>query len=140
MNAPNLAKRLVLGIALACVFTGYVRADKLELQEKLSKEIKIELRDVTIAEALEKISQKADVKIVLSDEAAWKLPQGEATRLSVMMQGPLADSLTEMLNAFFMRYAVGDEEITIYPRPELDHIIGITKSHIHYHHRRIYLW
>ena len=124
MNAPNLAKRLVLGIALACVFTGYVRADKLELQEKLSKEIKIELRDVTIAEALEKISQKADVKIVLSDEAAWKLPQGEATRLSVMMQGPLADSLTEMLNAFFMRYAVGDEEITIYPRPELDHIIG----------------
>ncbi|HUW18233.1 MAG TPA: hypothetical protein VMW16_02940 [Sedimentisphaerales bacterium] len=124
MNAQNLAKRLIVGIALACLFTTYVRADKLALQEKLSKEIKIELRDVTIAEALNKIGQKADVKIVLSDEAAWKLPQGEATRLSVMMQGPLAESLTEMLNAFFMRYAVGDEEITIYPRPELEHVLG----------------
>jgi len=29
-----------------------------------------------------------------------------------------------MLNAFFMRYAVGNEEITIYPRAELEHIIG----------------
>jgi len=29
-----------------------------------------------------------------------------------------------MLSAFFMRYAVGDEQITIYPRPELEHIIG----------------
>jgi len=124
MNAPNLGKKLVVGIALVCVSAGYVRADKIALQEKLSKEIKIELRDVTIAEALEKIGKKADVKIVLSDEAEWKLPQGKATRLSVMMQGPLADSLTEMLNAFFMRYAVGDEDITIYPRPELQHIIG----------------
>ena len=124
MNAQNLAKKLVVGIALVCFFTSYVRADKLELQAKLSKQAKIEMRDVTIVEALEKIGKKADVKIVLSDEAAWKLPQGEATRLSVMMQGPLADSMTEMLNAFFMRYAVGDKEITIYPRPELDHILG----------------
>ena len=124
MNAQNLTKRLVLAIVLVCVSAGYLWADKLELLEKLGRQIKIELRDVTIAEALEKIGQKADVEIVLSDEAAWKLPQGEATRLSVMMQGPLADSMTEMLNAFFMRYAVGDEEITIYPRPELEHILG----------------
>jgi hypothetical protein len=124
MNAQNLARKLVVGIALVCFFTGYVRADKLQLQAKLSKQIKIELRDVTVAKALEKIGEKADVKILLSDEAAWKLPQGEATRLSVMMQGPLAESLTEMLNAFFMRYAVGGEEITIYPRPELERILG----------------
>lgn len=32
--------------------------------------------------------------------------------------------MTEMLNAFFMRYAVGEAEITIYPRPELEHILG----------------
>jgi hypothetical protein len=32
--------------------------------------------------------------------------------------------MTQMLNEFFMRYAVGQSEITIYPRPELDHIIG----------------
>ena len=32
--------------------------------------------------------------------------------------------MTEMLNAFFMRYAVGEDEITIYPRPELEHILG----------------
>jgi hypothetical protein len=124
MNAPNLAKKLVLGIALVCFFTACVRADKLQLQTGLGQDIKIQLRDVTIADALEKIGQKADVKIVLSDEAVWKLPQGEATRLSVMMQGPLADSMTEMLNAFFMRYAVGDEEITVYPRLELEHILG----------------
>jgi len=42
----------------------------------------------------------------------------------VALDGPLAESMTEMLNVFFMRYAVGDEEITIYPRPELEHIIG----------------
>ncbi|HUT30091.1 MAG TPA: hypothetical protein VMX13_09890 [Sedimentisphaerales bacterium] len=124
MNAQNLAKRLVVGIALVCVFAGYVWADKLQLQTGLGKDIKIQLRDVTIAEALEKIGQEAGVKFVLSDEAAWKLPQGEATRLSVMMQGPLAESMTEMLNAFFMRYAVGDEEVTIHPRPELEHILG----------------
>jgi hypothetical protein len=41
-----------------------------------------------------------------------------------MLQGPLAESLTEMLNAFFMRYRVGAEQITIYPRPELEHILG----------------
>jgi hypothetical protein len=124
MNAQNLAKKLVVGIALVSFFTAYVWADKLQLQTGLGKDIKIQLRDVTIAEALEKIGQEAGVKFVLSDEAAWKLPQGEATRLSVMMQGPLADSMTEMLNAFFMRYAVGDEEITIYPRLELEHILG----------------
>jgi hypothetical protein len=124
MNAQNLAKKLVVGIALVSFFAAYVWADKLQLQTGLGKDIKIQLRDVTIAEALEKIGQEAGVKFVLSDEAAWKLPQGEATRLSVMMQGPLADSMTEMLNAFFMRYAVGDEEITIYPRLELEHILG----------------
>jgi len=32
--------------------------------------------------------------------------------------------MKEMLNAFFMRYAIGDEEVTIYPRPELEHILG----------------
>jgi len=124
MNAKNSVRKAVVGIALVCISVGHVWADKLQLQARLSKEVKIELRDVTIAEALEKIGKKAGVKFVLSDEAAWKLPQGEATRLSVMLDGPLAESMTEMLNAFFMRYAVGDEEITIYPRPELDHILG----------------
>ncbi|GAJ10091.1 unnamed protein product, partial [marine sediment metagenome] len=114
----------VLVVILVCVSAGYVRADKLQLQEKLSKEIKIQLDNVTIAEALEKIGKKAGVKFILSDEAAWKLPQGEATRLSVALDGPLADSMTEMMNAFCMRHAVGDEEITIYPRPELEHILG----------------
>jgi len=124
MKAKTLVKKVVVGIAVVCISAGYVRADKLQLQAKLSKEVRIELRDVTIAGALEQIGNKAGVTFVLSDEAAWKLPQGEATRLSVMMQGPLAESTTEMLNAFFMRYAVGDEEITIYPRPELDHVLG----------------
>ena len=123
MNAMSLRKMVVV-LVLVGVFGGFVQADKLELQAKLSKEVKIQLKDVTIVEALEKIGEKAGLEIVLSDEAAWKLPQGAATRLSVMLQGPLAESLTEMLNAFFMRYAVGEEQITIYPRPELEHILG----------------
>ncbi|MHC4738290.1 MAG: hypothetical protein ACYS9Y_05230 [Planctomycetota bacterium] len=124
MSARNFGKMVVLSIVLVCISAGFVRAGELGLQEKLSKEIKIRLNDVTIAEALEKIGQKAGVEFVLSEEAVWKLPQGEATRLSVTLDGPLAESITEMLNAFFMRYAVGREEVTIYPRPELKHILG----------------
>jgi len=123
MNTMSL-KKMVVVIALVCISAGYVWADGLRLQERLSKDVRIQLRDVTIVEALEKIGQKAGVKFILSDESVWKLPQGEATRLSVALDGPLADSMTEMLNAFFMRYAVADEEITIYPRPELEHILG----------------
>ena len=123
MKAISLRK-MVIAIFIVSIGAGYVRADKLQLQEKLSRDAKIQLNDVTIAQALKKIGETAEVKIVLSDEAVWKLPYGEATRLSGTLTGPLADSLTEMLNAFFMRYAVGNEEITIYPRPELEHILG----------------
>jgi len=124
MSAKSFRKVIVLSVFLVCTSAYLAQADKLQLREKLSKEVKIKLKDVTIAEALEKIGQKAGVKIVLSDEAVWKLPFGEATRLSVTLDGPLAESMKEMFNAFFMRYAVGDEEITIYPRPELEHILG----------------
>lgn len=124
MSAKNLVRKVVVVAVLVCISAGLARADKLQLHQKLSKDIRIELSDVSIAEALAKIGQKAEVKFVLSDEAAWKLPNGEATRLSVALVGPLAESMTEMLNAFFMRYAVGDEKITIYPRPELQHILG----------------
>jgi len=124
MNARNFVKIIIVAIVSVSFFNESVQADKQQLQEKLSKDISIRLSDVTISNALESIGQKAGVKIVLSDEAVWKLPYGEVTRLSVSLSGPLADSLTEMLNAFFMRYAAGEEEITIYPRPELEHILG----------------
>jgi hypothetical protein len=124
MNAKNLMRTLVFVVALVGISAGYVQADKLQLQKKLSEDVDIKFNNITIAEVLEKIGQQAGVKFALSDEAAWKLPQGEATRLSVTLAGPLAESMTEMLNAFFMQYAVGDEEITIYPRAELEHILG----------------
>ena len=124
MNVRNIVKIAVVAMISVGFFTDGVQADMQQLQEQLSQDISIRLRDVTIGNALESIGQKAGVEIVLSDEAVWKLPYGEATRLSVSLSGPLADSLTEMLNAFFMRYAVGEEEITVYPRPELDHILG----------------
>lgn len=124
MSARSFVKIVVLAIVSIGICADCAHADKQQLQEKLSKEVSIKLSDVTIIEALDKIGQKAGVKIVLSDEAIWKLPQGEATRLSVTLSGPLSDSMTEMLNAFFMRCAVGDEEITIYPRPELEHVLG----------------
>lgn len=124
MNARVCGKILVLAVTLIGLLVDYAFADKLQLEQKLSKPVSISLTDVTIVEALEKIGHEADLKIGLSDEAVWKLPQGEATRLSVTLDGPLAESLSKMLNAFFMRYAVGDEQITIYPRPELEHVIG----------------
>jgi len=123
MKAISLRK-MVIAIVIIGIGAGYARADKQQLQAKLCKEVKIQLNDVTISEALEKMGQTAGVKIVLSDEALLKLPSGAATRLSVEMSGPLADSLTEMLNKFFMRYAVGYDKITIYPRQELEHILG----------------
>lgn len=106
------------------LITSYSWTDELEIQKKLSQEIRVNLNDVTISEALNTISKKAGVPFVLSAEAEWKLPQAGATRISVVLEGPLADSMTEMLNEFFMRYAVGDEQITIYPRPELKHLMG----------------
>ncbi len=124
MRQNSFNKMIVAVIGLSFVLSGNVKADKMQLQERLSKEVKIQLNDVTIAEALKKIGEKAGLPIVLSDEAVWRLPYGEATRLSVALNGPLTDSLTEMLNEFFMRYAVDDEKVTIYPRPELDHILG----------------
>jgi hypothetical protein len=124
MKAKNIVQVLVLVSLLMAIFSSTAQAGTLDMQNRLGKELKIELKDVTIAEALAKISQKADVNIVLSDEAAWRLPQGEATRLSVKLDGPLAESLTEMLSAFFMRYAADDSQLTIYPKGELDHILG----------------
>lgn len=124
MNAKNVEKIAFWVVAFVCVLTGTVRADKAQLLEKLDTGVEIELDDVSVAEALEAIGQKANVKIVLSDEALWKLPHGETTRLSVTLEGSLADGMTEMLSAFFMRYAVGEDEITVHPRQELEHVIG----------------
>ncbi|MHA2314695.1 MAG: hypothetical protein ACXACF_05350 [Candidatus Hermodarchaeia archaeon] len=123
MKAISLRK-MVIAVLIIGAGTSYVCADMQELQAKLSKEATFEFKDVTIAQALENIGQKAEVKIVLSDEAVWKLPFGEATRLSASLSGPLADSLSKMLSGLFMRYAVGYDKITIYPRQELEHIIG----------------
>jgi len=124
MRTKIFVRTVLIVNALVFVPASLARADKLDLQARLSKNVKIELNDVTIAEAMDKIGKKAGVKFVLSDEAAWKLPYGEATRLSVALDGPLAESLTEMLNVFFIRYVVADKEVTIYPREELEHIIG----------------
>jgi hypothetical protein len=124
MIAKNFTRLVIVVAAMSFVFVGPARADRKQLQEKLNKDLSIELNDVTIAEALEIIGQKVELKIAVSDEGLRKLPEGENTRLSVKLQGRLGDSMTEMLNAFFMRYAVGDEQITIYPRGELEHIIG----------------
>jgi len=108
-----------LGIAVADV-----HADRAQLEERLGQDLAIMLEDVTMAQALEQIGQKAGVKIALSPEAVWKLPEGEQTRLSVTLEGRLAESLEKMLNSFFMRYAVSSDSLTVYPRPELKRIIG----------------
>ncbi len=124
MKAINSINVIII-VLLMGMGTGFAQSSKQEVLEVLSrKEAEFEFKDVTITEALDKIGQFARVEIVLSDEAQWKLPHGEATRLSASLKGSLADCLTEMLSAFFMRYAVSDDTITIYPRKELEHILG----------------
>ncbi len=108
-----------LGIGVA-----QVRADQTQLQERLKQDLSVQLENITVAQALEQIGQKAGVKIVLSPGAVWKLPEGPDTRVSVTLAGRLSESLEKMLNNFFLRYAVGSETLTIYPRPELKHVIG----------------
>jgi len=118
-------RKMVVVIVIIGIGASFVQADRQELLVMLSREeTEFEFKDVTIAEALYDIGSELGVEIVLSDEAEWKLPNGRATRLSASLKGSLADSLVEMLNVFFMRYAVGDNEITIYPRAELEHILG----------------
>ena len=124
MKAINLRK-IVVAIVIIGISTSYAQADRQELLSMLSRQdAEFEFKDVTITEALVKIWLELGEKIVLSDEAQWKLPQGEATRLSASLKGSLSDCLTEILNPFFMRYAVSDDAITIYPRAELEHILG----------------
>ncbi|UCE38596.1 MAG: hypothetical protein JSW00_05035 [Thermoplasmata archaeon] len=124
MRAINL-RNVIVTVLIIGIGVGYVKADRqLMLREFSRKKADFEFKDVTIAEALDNISSELGAEIVLSDEAQWKLPHGEATRLSASLKGSLAECLTEMLNAFFMRHAVSDDKITIYPRKELQHILG----------------
>jgi hypothetical protein len=124
MNAKKTIGLLVVGMLLAGIACESAFAQEVSIEQKLNKEIKIGLNDVLITEALDKLSKEIDVPIKLSDEAEYKLPYGKSTRLSVTLRGPASESITQMLNEFFMRYAVGQNELIIYPRPELDHIIG----------------
>jgi hypothetical protein len=112
---------VLLGLS---VWVGNARADKTQLEEQLKQELSIQLENVTVAQALEQIGQKAGLRIQLSPGAVWKLPDGSNTRVSVTLAGRLSESLEKMLGNFFLRYAVGSEELTVYPRPELKRIIG----------------
>ncbi|MHC4518747.1 MAG: hypothetical protein ACYTAS_09185 [Planctomycetota bacterium] len=123
MNS-NIRRQLILAAFLVSFLGTTAIADSGAIQEKLKREVKVALDDVTIVEALEQIGEKAGLAIELSEEAIWELPEGTETRLSVTLEGQLDQSLEEMLNAFFMRYAVGSDAVVIYPRPELKHIMG----------------
>lgn len=123
MNS-NIGKQLILLGFLVCFLGTLAIADSAALREKLGREVEVTLADVTIAEALEQIGEQAGITIELSHAAIWELPEGTETRLSVTLEGQLDQSLEEMLNAFFMRYAVGSDAVEIFPRPELKHIMG----------------
>lgn len=124
MRAVKQMRFMILFVLIAGLTAVPLFAAEVNFESRINKEIKIELNDVTIVEALKKISDTIDVPIRISDEAEWKLPYGKSTRLSVTLKGPASEAMTQMLNEFFMRYALGENEIVIYPRPELDHIIG----------------
>lgn len=124
MNTKRTGQWLIAWMMIVGVVAQSAFAKEVGLEERLNADIKISLSDVLITEALEKIGSEIGVAIRISDEAKFKLPYGKSTRLSVTLKGPASESLTQMLNEFFMRYAVGADEIVIYPRPELDHIIG----------------
>jgi hypothetical protein len=122
--SSRIRKQLILA-AFLVFFLGVVAvADSATLRKRLEREVEVALADVTIAEALEQIGEQAGITIELSHEAIWELPEGAETRLDVTLEGQLDQSLAEMLNAFFLRYAVGSDAVEIYPRPELMHIMG----------------
>jgi len=123
MTKTTFKTAIVILLSLG-FWIGDAGADKTQLEEKLSKSLSIKLEDVTLTGALDQIGQQAGLKIALSPEAVWKLPDGLETRLSVTLDGRLGESLAKMLNSFFLRYAVGSDSLTIYPRPELKRIIG----------------
>ncbi len=118
-------RNVIVTVLIIGIGTGFARADRQELLAMLSRQkAEFDFKDITITEALDNIRAELGEKIVLSDEAQWKLPHGESTRLTASLKGSLSDCLTDMLNVFFMRYAVSDDKITIYPRAELEHILG----------------
>ena len=97
MRAISLRNVIVVVLVIG-IGNGFVQAGRQEILAMLSREeADFEFKDVTITEALGKIEQVAGGEIVLSDEAQWKLPQGQATRLSAFLKGSLADCLTEMI-------------------------------------------
>lgn len=116
--------KLTAGLVIVALVATVGVADSTALQARLAQDVEIELTDVTIAEALERIGAQAGVAIELSDEAVWKLPDGRQTRLSVTLEGQLAEGLEQMLNEFFLRYAIGSGAVVAYPRAELRHILG----------------
>ena len=120
----NIRRKLVIASVVLASLAASVVADSTSLQEKLAQDIEIELTDVTMAEALSQIGTQAGITIELTDGAAWKLPAGEQTRLSVTLEGQLAQGLEQMLNEFLLRYAVGSESVVVVPRPELDRVLG----------------
>ncbi|MBN1359815.1 MAG: hypothetical protein JW993_04450 [Sedimentisphaerales bacterium] len=120
----NKYPRVATALTIVALLAAISAADSTAVRAKLAQDVEIELTDVTIAEALERIGRQAGVAIELSDEAVWKLPDGRQTRLSVTLEGKLAEGLEQMLNEFFLRYAVGSESVVVYPRPELRHILG----------------
>ncbi len=123
MNA-RIRTQLILISSLVLFLAGFAWADNTTLQEKLKQELDLKLENVTIAEALEEIGSKAGMTIELSDEAIWELPEGAETHLYIVLEGQLAQGLEKMLDIFFLRYAVGSDTIMVYPRPELEHIMG----------------
>jgi len=122
--AHTTFRMTVLALIGLGIWVGNARADKAQLEERLKQDLQFQVENVTIVQALEQIGQKGGVKIELSPGAVWKLPEGQDTRVSVTLEGRLSESLEKMLNNFFLRYAVGSEALTVYPRPELKHIIG----------------
>ncbi len=120
----NICNTLIVMLVVVASLSALGQADSSALKDRLGRELAVELTDVTIAEALSQIGEQAGVPFELSDEAVWKLPEGRETRLSMTLEGQLAQGLEQVLDEFFLRYAVGSESVVIYPRPELQHILG----------------
>lgn len=93
------------------------------INQVLDGPISFDLKNATLREAIDKVSQLTSIPIEIEKNTAGYLPYGTRTRLNATVEnGRLGDSLTALLRPLGLRFDVEDGRLTIRPRPVLARI------------------
>ena len=97
-------------------------SDDHEIRAVLALDGRIDVRveDQPLAQALQKMSEQADIPILLTSQSARYLPYGWQTRVSASIQDcTLREGLTALLRPLGFFFAATPEGIAVEPRPQL---------------------